>query len=76
MLSITLKNSEGETPMRRPLTVEDFRDDAASRGPMYRAWLIAKVVELKALGFAGEALQLAVEGTEIARLHPGTREHF
>ena len=60
----------------RPMTLEDFRDDAAAHGPMFRSWMAAKVTELKAMGFAGEALQLAVEGIENARLNPGSGEHF
>ena len=62
--------------MRKPLTLEDFRADAASHGPMFRSWMTSKVAELKALGFHGESLQLAVEGIEAARLNPGTGEHF
>lgn len=61
---------------RRPLTLEDFKDDAAGHGPMFRAWMTAKVAELKGLGFHGESLQLAVEGIETARQAPGTGEHF
>lgn len=62
--------------MRRPLTLEDFRDDVIAHGPMFRAWMTAKVAELKGLGFHGESLQLAVEGIEAARLNAGTGEHF
>lgn len=61
---------------RKPLTLEDYRDDAASHGPMFRSWMTAKVTELKALGIVGESLQLAVQGIEAARLNPGSGEHF
>lgn len=62
--------------MRRPLTIEDFRDDAKAHGPLFRAWMTAKVAELKLLGFNGEGLQLALAAVEAARLSPGTGEHF
>ena len=62
--------------MRRPMTLEDFRDDAAAHGPLFRAWMTSKVSEMKSAGIVGEALQLAVAGIEAARLNPGSGEHF
>lgn len=61
---------------RRPLTLEDFKDDAAHRGPLFKSWMTSRVAELKALGFHGESLQLALGAIEAARTNPGSGEHY
>lgn len=56
----------------RPVTIEDYADDLKAFGPLYRSYARVRFAEFKAAGLTGEALQMAVDAVDNARLAPGT----
>ena len=62
--------------MRRLMTVEDYWDDVAAGGPIFRSYRAGFVAKLKLAGVHGDGLSMSVDALERARTAPGSPEHW